>query len=217
LSPVWVPALRSGTAHRIASGTRDDRTSIQNNATSARTSEANGSRECAPDDRLRRARSGTHNHRYWRWVRSEPQLAQQRRPVVMGPRSSAQLRTRRRRQRKAVALRSNCSSLDSFSPRPGDLPVVPICRSSATLRASPNQRHLPPVPPRFKRGVSRSSRTLGSGMRWTLAVCRRTHLRSGRRSRVVLTPQWLASSRRSYPPATVTTKPDHRGEREGNR
>jgi hypothetical protein len=107
----------------------------------------------------------------------------------MGPRSSAQLRTRRGRQRKAASLHSNCSSLDSFSPQPGDLPVVPICRSSATLRASPNHRHLPRVPPRFKRGVSRSSRTLGSGMRWTLSVCRRTHLGSGRRSRVVLTPR----------------------------
>jgi hypothetical protein len=41
--------------------------------------------------------------------------------------------------------------------------------------------------------------------------------KSGRRSRVVLTPQWLASSRRSYLLATVTRKPDHRGEREGNR
>jgi hypothetical protein len=35
----------------------------------------------------------------------------------------------------------------------------------------------------------------------------------GRRSRVVLTPQWLASSRRSYPPVTVSKKPDRRGAR----
>jgi hypothetical protein len=50
----------------------------------------------------------------------------------------------------------------------------------------------------------------------------------GRRSRVVLTPQWLASSfavamsalsgqHAGICEAMVTTKPDHQGEREGNR
>ena len=66
------------------------------------------------------------------------------------------------------------------------------------------------------RGVSRSSRTRG-GMRWTQAALLTRVLACGRRSRVVLTPQWLASSFAGNREMTVTKKPDHRGERGGNR
>jgi hypothetical protein len=54
-------------------------------------------------------------------------------------------------------------------------------------------------------------------MRWTPWPRETSAVLGGRRSRVVLTPQWLASSRRSDPPATVSKKPDRRGEHEGNR
>jgi len=65
-------------------------------------------------------------------------------------------------------------------------------------------------------GGSRSSRTRG-GMRWTLRGPVTYGTGSGRRRRVVLAPQRLASSWRSNPPATVSNKPDHRGEHDISR
>jgi hypothetical protein len=43
------------------------------------------------------------------------------------------------------------------------LPVVPICRGSAFLIVTPNQRQIHRYPVPLERGVSRSSRTLGAG------------------------------------------------------
>jgi hypothetical protein len=60
---------------------------------------------------------------------------------------------------------------------------------------------------------------VGQRMRWTRVALLTRALFCGRRSRVVLTPQWLASSfaEEDFREVTVTIKPDHRGEREGNR
>ena len=66
-----------------------------------------------------------------------------------------------------------------------------------------------PVSP-DERGGSRSSRTCG-GMRWTRWRRQTNAACCVRRSRVVLTSQWLASSLRSHPQATETTKPDSPG------
>jgi len=47
--------------------------------------------------------------------------------------------------------------------RQTDSPVVPICRIPTGLISTPNQKHLPALSRLTKRGVSRSSRTLGAG------------------------------------------------------
>src|SRR5215213_5302207 len=67
-----------------------------------------------------------------------------------------------------------------------------------------------------QRGVSRSSRTRG-GMRWTPMVLLTNSAGRGRRSRVVLTPRRWRQVCGDKPQATVTNKPDHRGDHEGNR
>src|SRR5215218_11183827 len=67
-----------------------------------------------------------------------------------------------------------------------------------------------------QRGVSRSSRTRG-GMRWTPMVLLTNSAGRGRRSRVVLTPRRWRQVCGDKPQATVTRKPDHRGDHEGNR
>jgi len=96
----------------------------------------------------------------------------------------------------------------------GDLPVVPICRSQLRLRCRANHQHPFAYPAPEKRGVSRSSRTLGAGcdgrfMRLTSAARRTTKPRGPD----VSTP--TSSWRQCYAlwPATVTKKPDRRGER----
>src|SRR5664279_5043954 len=73
--------------------------------------------------------------------------------------------------------------------------------------------------PAHTTGAFRDRHGRRAGMRWTRAALLTRALICGRRSRVVLTPQWLASSSReaSFLGATVTTKPDHRGEYEVNR
>jgi hypothetical protein len=71
--------------------------------------------------------------------------------------------------------------------------------------------------PSHLRGGSRSSRTRG-GMRWTRVALLTRALSCGRRSRVVLTPRrWRQVRRSKLRRTTVTTKPGHRGEHEGNR
>jgi hypothetical protein len=49
------------------------------------------------------------------------------------------------------------------SPAKTDSPVVPICRIPSGLISTPNQKHFPALSRPTKRGVSRSSRTLGAG------------------------------------------------------
>jgi len=49
------------------------------------------------------------------------------------------------------------------SPAKTDSPVVPICRIPSGLISAPNQKHFPALSRPTKRGVSRSSRTLGAG------------------------------------------------------
>src|ERR1700730_15155736 len=44
-----------------------------------------------------------------------------------------------------------------------DVAVVPLCRRRAALPKTPNQQHRSACPAPLKRGVSRSSRTLGAG------------------------------------------------------
>jgi hypothetical protein len=74
-----------------------------------------------------------------------------------------------------------------------------------------------PAVPSHLRGGSRSSRTRG-GMRWTRMALLTRALSCGRRSRVVLTPRrWRQVRRRRLRLMTVTNKPGHRGEHEGNR
>jgi hypothetical protein len=66
-----------------------------------------------------------------------------------------------------------------------------------------------PVPPR---GVSRSSWTRG-GMRWPQGALKTRALNCGRQNRMVLTPRrWRQVCGKRFPRATVTKKPDRRGE-----
>src|SRR4051812_35382634 len=67
-----------------------------------------------------------------------------------------------------------------------------------------------------QRGVSRSSRTRG-GMQWTPMALLTNSAGCVRRSRVVLTPRRWRQVCVSTRKTTVTTKPDHRGDHEGNR
>jgi hypothetical protein len=71
-----------------------------------------------------------------------------------------------------------------------------------------------PAIPFHPRGVSRSSRTLGCGIRWTQWRTRTNGAGCGRRSRVVLTPRrWrLSSWEASFSGAMVARKPGHQGE-----
>ena len=80
----------------------------------------------------------------------------------------------------------NDNPLDSISRAPSDLPVVPKCRRRTALISGANQRHFRRRPVPLKRGVSRSSRTLGVGCDGRDGTAdERCHC--GRRSRVVLT------------------------------
>jgi hypothetical protein len=67
------------------------------------------------------------------------------------------------------------------------------------------------------RGVSRSSRTLGAGCDGRGSARRRTALTRTAKSCGPDASTLASSRRKQFPPATVTRKPDHRGEREGNR
>src|SRR5215213_10796953 len=67
-----------------------------------------------------------------------------------------------------------------------------------------------------QRGVSRSSRTRG-GMQWTPMVLLTNSAGCVRRSRVVLMPRRWRQVCGDKPQATVTRKPDHRGDHGGNR
>ena len=160
---VWVPALRSGTTHRIASGTRDDGGKL--------IAGSEGGRDSIPLPSCPascRASTSSVVLGIKTWITGKS-------PVTTGG--------------WRHEGRSNCSSLDRFFTASGDLPVVPMCRSAAKLRASPNQRHRPRVPSRFTRGVSRSSRTSGAGCDGRFSVRQTSAPESGRRSRVVLTPR----------------------------
>jgi hypothetical protein len=78
--------------------------------------------------------------------------------------------------------------LDSISRQVSDLPVVPKCRRRTALISGANQRHFRRRPVPLKRGVSRSSRTLGVGCDGRDGTAdERCHC--GRRSRSVLIPR----------------------------
>jgi hypothetical protein len=68
---------------------------------------------------------------------------------------------------------SNCLSLDTIWRASTDLPVVPIGRRHQRLIVDPNHRQTSPHPVPDKRGVSRSSRTLGTGCGGRLWCARR--------------------------------------------
>jgi hypothetical protein len=75
--------------------------------------------------------------------------------------------------------------LDTFSSNKTDLPVVPICRTHASLIADPNQRHFFRRPaPQEGRFANRHERW--RGMRWTRTARKTNVPNRGRRSRVVL-------------------------------
>jgi hypothetical protein len=96
--------------------------------------------------------------------------------------------------------------------RAGDFARRANLPQSTLLIYDPNQRHIPHCPA-SQRGGSRSSRTRG-GMRWTQRRRADERRRSGRRSRVVLTPRrWRQVRGRQLSRATVARKPGHRGER----
>jgi hypothetical protein len=62
---------------------------------------------------------------------------------------------------------STCLSLDTIFPRPTDLPVVLICRRRQRCAVGQIRSTTSRIPCPIKRDVSRSSRTLGRGERWT--------------------------------------------------
>src|SRR4029077_2509013 len=98
----------------------------------------------------------------------------------------------------------NCGVSSPFSKY---ISLVPSGKSS--LEAHPVLTHWRGVAQRHQRG---------NRMRWTPAALKTRAQAGGRRSRVVLTPRRLVSSRRKMiPPATVAKEPGHRGEHEGNR
>ena len=94
----------------------------------------------------RERRSGTHNHRPSSGEeRRDSHLAQQLTPVVMGPRSSAQSRTRRGRQPfRGVGYPSHCPprslSPNKRFPSPPKPSMVPLFGSDDPLLSSANQR-----------------------------------------------------------------------------
>jgi hypothetical protein len=101
-------------------------------------------------------------------------------------------------------------------------PVHPFAKYSASRL--PQIKLTVSAVPAHTRGVSRSSRTLGNGMRWTRQrqahfFARDVMLRRTAKSCGPGAPmQALRSQRRSRVlRATVATKHGHRGEREGNR
>jgi hypothetical protein len=127
--------------------------------------------------------------------------------------------------------------IEFVEPDQSDLPCpVPPCKNISLCPSGKSSLELPPSCP--ERGALRNVIN-GGGMRWTRQhgltngadppslKLRRTASKSadtfgvdgrGRRSRVVLTPRrrrQVGGNR--FPPMTVTNKPDHRGEHEGNR
>ena len=141
--------------------------------------------------------------------------------------SLSRLRARARLMRRASGLeiapcRFFCVRANSNLSNRINLicPVQSFAEKYFPSRLPRNTSMIPRVPP-LQEGRFAIVTDVGCGMRWTRA-CRKTNgTFRGRRSRVVLTPRrWrqvgddasLASR-----PATVTTRPDHREEREGNR
>jgi hypothetical protein len=127
----------------------------------------------------------------------------------------------------------------------GDLPVQPLLQKDFRFHWTQIKSRTPPFRPR-ERGVSRSSRTLGTECggrgsvrragqtaRGRMALfpsslkLRRTGKKpveafgadgsSGRRSRVVLTPRRWCQVRGNIRATTVARKPGHRGEHEVSR
>jgi hypothetical protein len=99
----------------------------------------------------------------------------------------------------------------------------PFCKNISVHFSPKSLLHLLPSRTR-KRGVSRSSRTLGAGCDGRGSVRRANSAPDewhccGRRSRVVLTPRrWRqVLEKQSFLRARVATKPGHPGEHEGNR
>jgi hypothetical protein len=115
--------------------------------------------------------------------------------------------------------RNDSRCLTRLSPRQSDLPVVPTCRSSPTLRASPNQTHRPrhPAPAggafRDRHGRWARDAVDAFGAR-DECTDKRTAKSCGPDASTL-----ASSGRRCFVswPAMVTRKPDHQGEREGNR
>ncbi len=94
--------------------------------------------------------------------------------------------------------------------------VQPLLKKYSDFQNSQISPYLAPSRA-HKRGASRSSRTLGAGCGGRGSACDERH-GCGRRSRVVLTPRrWRQVGEKHFPPATVTKKPDHRGELEVSR
>src|SRR5580693_10568917 len=92
------------------------------------------------------------------------------------------------------------------------------CAKIFSFSFDPNHLHILRHPGPHK-GAFRDRHERRVGMRWTrVALLTRAHS-CGRRSRVVLTPQWLASSslEASFLGAKVTNKPDRLGEHEVSR
>jgi hypothetical protein len=93
------------------------------------------------------------------------------------------------------------------------LPVVLICRRPLVLPKTPNQPHIRSVPP-HKRGVSRSSRTLGAGCNGRFGGARRAALNADGEVVWSWRPDAGAKSAEAIPPMTVAKEPGHRGEHE---
>ena len=111
---------------------------------------------------------------------------------------------------------SSCPASSGKSP--GQLTarfVQPLVKKYSDFPKQQISSILPPSRA-HKRGASRSSRTLGAGCGGRGSAFDERH-RRGRRSRVVLTPRRWRSSRQLTLPATVTKKPDRRGELEVSR
>src|SRR5665647_2298021 len=110
-----------------------------------------------------------------------------------------------------LQIASSCpASTGKSSARFGDGLSSPFCKNILIFRRRKSVYiHHRPVP---QRGGSRSSRTRDR-MRWTQAAPKTRALNCGRQNRVVLTPRrWRQVGGKKFPPATVTKKPDRRGE-----
>ena len=110
---------------------------------------------------------------------------------------------------------SDCPSLDRIFHSSTDLPVVPICRGSTSLISPPNHRQHAAIPSRSEGRIA-----IVTDAGWDAVDAGGAADESaGLRTAKSCGPDapTLASSRRSNPSMTVTTKPGHRGEREGNR
>jgi hypothetical protein len=94
---------------------------------------------------------------------------------------------------------------------------VPLCRRRKRLCDNPDTFQLPPVPPH--RGAARDRHGREAGCDGRDGNARRAGLMRTAKSCGPDIPTLMSSWRRCFriAPATVATKPGHRGEREGNR